>query len=460
MKNPHTIQPNQQSQNPISKNIQQIYKSTRILTSSIIAFDRLYSAYKLPDPSIKNSNGETYPVMLNRILMEYNRKLKEFTNIFITRKFIPEYEKFQTQNNSRFSSKLSKVFEEICYRYNELFSSRITDYEKLKKDLGDLGILLGVKKRKKEEPNLGNIPRVEVKTNNKKGGLMSIAESVIENNIVFDSMDFNLHPPGPLDVNRFRKGVELRKSEYISKSNEKKRGKSSKKHQRGKPSIGDDGGLRNYGVPPPPPNGYNCYNNGNNGMNDQTFDYVNMRKAKSQRKMQRQKSGENLTLQDVGPLDGQRGDRRGRRDQQQQFYSPDMGGKRRGGNENNNVNKNLFYQSQAAFYQQQQQLQNFQQGYQNFNSNQKKNNNLPPQQQNHQQQIPNINFLGSLNFDQPPQQIPPPAGGPNKQQSIQDWVVIPNTQNSSNSNSPPYFTQSKNLVPPNNSFNLAYNARY
>lgn len=207
--------------------VREIYKSTRILMTSIIAFNKLYKAYKFPNPDIQNNKNESYPMMLNRILNQYNKKLKEFTNIFIRKKLIPEFEMFKTKNPPKFSTKLDKIYEELCHRYYQLFSNSPSKQEKfkIKADVEELSFTLGIDpkafKSGKEEPG---IPKARVymdKNKRNNGGLMSIAESVIENNIVFESMDFSIHPPGPLNVDKFRREVHLRKSKYISKSNEK-----------------------------------------------------------------------------------------------------------------------------------------------------------------------------------------------------------------------------------------------
>lgn len=225
---------NKETQKLIAKNIKEIYKSSRILTTTIVAFDKVYAAYKIKDPKSTNQNGQTYPVMLTSLLGQFNKKFKEFTRIFITKKMMAGLTKFQTKNHRKFSTKLSKVYEDVHYRYNGLFtSSGVKDYDRLVRDLDDLGEMLGVKKDApvvKELPVVaetgGNaVPRKQVKTERTRGGpnggLMSIAQSVVENNIVFESMDFTIHPPGMLNVEKFRKNMELRKSNNVKiKGNE------------------------------------------------------------------------------------------------------------------------------------------------------------------------------------------------------------------------------------------------
>lgn len=303
-------------QNPTTSHLRDIYKSTRILMTSIIAFDKLYNHYKLPRSDITNSKNETYPLMQNRILSEFNKKLKEFTNIFITKKLTPELEKFNTSNPPKFSTKLTKIYEDLCYRYNRLFTENRIDSEKLKADLGDLSYVLGVEKRRKKpaaQQKQGhnpqkNIPRAKVKTSGKKGGLLSIAESVIENNIVFESLDFTLHPPGPLDVKHFRKGVRLRKSRYISKSNEKK-----KRTGRQRPPEGKKNSKSNYFQidklnKRPYPKSAKKKRPKPDQKQESLFDYVNMRrKVNTGKKQTRQKSNEKRSNshQEILPLSPQ-----------------------------------------------------------------------------------------------------------------------------------------------------------
>ena len=173
--------------------IQQLYKISRVIMTSIFEVDRLFHTQK----TIKsiNSDGLSYRAFLKSVVSGLINQITSINNNFMKKTLIPEMVKFCTNNDGNsLANQAERILQEIDFKYKGIVNTERTSVILLKKDVEELKEMLT-----KEEPRApnnsvrANIPSVSVKAHLTAPLLEPCRESELQNNIIFESLGETTH---------------------------------------------------------------------------------------------------------------------------------------------------------------------------------------------------------------------------------------------------------------------------